>query len=211
MVDLVPATDVLEPVGEVGEVSRAVLAFEGSQAGMDVTMLAELGTAQEALVAFGADEWAVGFGRVHGGMDLQTSFRFVALSAAFTLIGANFRVKELMPLQVRFLKERLIALLAGKWPLIVRQVVLLPMVNKVYLLHEGFIAVFAPEAGPIDGVDLPVGVQTACGEEFTTVWAFDHLLWDRVNLPNVHTDFCLGAEYGIATVTVDWDVFGLLS
>jgi len=98
VVHLVSAPRVLQPIGEVGEVSRTIIAFERAHSCVYVGVLFQLRIADEALVAHSAREWSLL--KMHQVVDLETALRFVHLAALFATIGTRLRMVLLVALQM---------------------------------------------------------------------------------------------------------------
>jgi len=99
---------VLQPVGEVGKVTRTVVALEGPHTGVYVGVLLELRVADEALVTDGAREGSLL--QMHQIVDLQAALRLVHLSALLAAIGTRLRMVFLVTLQMGALLEPLLTL-----------------------------------------------------------------------------------------------------
>lgn len=131
MIYLMTAPDVLQPVREVGKISRTVVALVRSQSRVDVTMLAELRAAEKPFVTFATHKRP--FRGVYGRMHLQAAFRFVAFTTELTPKGSLLRMMIQVPLQVRLFAKRFLTLLA----LVRSQTdVGFMVLHQIYLLHK---------------------------------------------------------------------------
>lgn len=163
MVDLMTASCVLKPVGEISKVSRTVVALEGSHACVDIRMLFQLGVADEALITHSAGEGALL--QMHQIVHLKAALCFVHFAALFTAVGTRLGMVLLVALQMGPLLESFLTLrafvrlLGGVDPGVVR---------KIDLLDE-LLAADVTLVLLVVAMDLPMHPHTPQFEALATV------------------------------------------